>query len=226
MKYLNEKLGGIDGHPVKFATCYISTSAELSVLRKTVNQQEVHAIATAIHRTSRSCGRQRPEADGQQRRHRRRRPDEQERLRAVRRRHPRSGPFATYAARSSGPRRSRSSGRDPWHQRSSQAIVDGAKKLGLNVEQCRLEPERDRPRRPADGGRCPDSDAIIANSSEGLHQPLQGAAVAEDRHAGRVGAAVHQRGRRQAIGTSPADVRHRPSIMSHTADPTSKAYTA
>ena len=47
VKYLNEKLGGIDGHPVKLFKCFTSTSEEQGQTcgQKMVNNKDVHVIA-------------------------------------------------------------------------------------------------------------------------------------------------------------------------------------
>ena len=164
VKYLNEKLGGIDGHPVKLFKCFTSTSEEQGQTcgQKMVNNKDVKVItmgAVAIGDQSLVATVDAYEADGLERRDRRRRCEEQERLRPLRRRHPglrRRSPRTR--TKSSAPSRSSVVWPElPGINESSQAIVDGAKKLGMEVKSVRLEPERDRPRRPADGSRCADA---------------------------------------------------------------------
>ena len=217
VKYLNEKLGGIGGHPVKLFKCFTSTSEEQGQTcgQKMVNNKDVKVIAmgavaigdqslvatvngTKPMVTSVAIGAADAKnkngyglfGDG---------------IRV-------SGPFATYASKVVGAKKVSVVWPElPGINESSQAIVDGSKKLGMETQERRLEPERDRPRRPADGSRCSDGRRDHPElGSEGLRQPLQGAAVAEDHDARRVGAAVHQRAGLQGDRRLPAvDVRHR-----------------
>ena len=183
VKYLNEKLGGIDGHPVKLFKCFTSTSEEQGQTcgQKMVNNKDVKvigmgavaigdqslvatvdgskpmvssvAIGAADSKNTNGYG---LFGDG---------------IRV-------SGPFATYA--DEGPRGQEGLGRlarAPRHQRELAGDRRWRQEAGHGRQERRLEPERDRPRRPADGSRCSDGGRDHPElGSEGLRQPVQGAA--------------------------------------------------
>ena len=147
VKYLNEKLGGIDGHPVKLFKCFTSTSEEQGQTcgQKMVNNKDVKVIgigAVAIGDQSLVATVDGAEADGLQRRDRRCRSEEQERLRAC------SATASGSPARSPRTRRRSSEAKKvsivwpelPGINESSQAIVDGAKKLGMDVKSVAWNP--------------------------------------------------------------------------------------
>jgi branched-chain amino acid transport system substrate-binding protein len=170
VKWLNEKAGGIDGHPVELRTCFTSTSEEQGQTcgqkmanDKDVNVIEVGAVAVGSQSLNATVDGQKPMVfsvsvgqgdakntngyalfgDG---------------IRV-------SGPFATYA-------------KDVLHAKkvaviwpevpgindSSQAIVDGAKKLGLDVKGVSYSPNATDLVGPLTAAGAQSADVIILNS--------------------------------------------------------------
>ena len=217
VKYLNEKLGGIDGHPVKLFKCFTSTSEEQGQTcgQKMVNNKDVKvigmgavaigdqslvatvdgakpmvssvAIGAADSKNTNGYG---LFGDG---------------IRV-------SGPFATYAHDVLKAKRVSVVWPElPGINESSQAIVDGAKKLGMDVKSVAWNPNATDLVGPLTAAGAQTADVIILNSDpKGCVNLYKALRVAEDRHAGRVGAAVHQRAGLEGDRRLPAvDVRHR-----------------
>ena len=170
VKYLNEKLGGIDGHPVKLFKCFISTSEEQGQTcgQKMVNNKDVKVIAMgaiAIGDQSLVATVDGSEADGLQRRDRRRRCEEQERLRPVRRRHPGLRPVRHVRAEVLGAKKVSVVWPElPGINESSQAIVDGAKKLGMEVKSVAWNPNATDLVGPLTAAGAQTADVIITNT--------------------------------------------------------------
>jgi ABC-type branched-subunit amino acid transport system substrate-binding protein len=170
VKYLNEKLGGIDGHPVKLFKCSISTSEEQGQTcgQKMVNNKDVHAIGTgAIAVGDQSLvatvNGQKPMVNSV----------------AIGAADPTnkngyalfgdgirvSGPFATYAAKVLGAKKVSIVWPEiPGINESSQAIVDGAKKLGLDVKSVAWNPNATDLVGPLTAAGAQTSDVIITNT--------------------------------------------------------------
>jgi ABC-type branched-subunit amino acid transport system substrate-binding protein len=170
VKYLNEKLGGIDGHPVKLFKCFTSTSEEQGQTcgQKMVNNKDVKVIgmgAVAIGDqslvatidgakpmvTSVAIGAADAKnkngyglfGDG---------------IRV-------SGPFATYASKVVGAKKVSVVWPElPGINESSQAIVDGAKKLGMDVKSVAWNPNATDLVGPLTAAGAQTADVIILNS--------------------------------------------------------------
>jgi branched-chain amino acid transport system substrate-binding protein len=170
VKYVNEKLGGIDGHPVKLFTCFTSTSEEQgqSCGQKMVNNRDVKIIAlgaVAIGNQSlvATVAGQKPMVtsvaigpadakntngyalfgDG---------------VRV-------SGPLATYASKVLGAKSAALLWPElPGLQESSEAIVAGAKKVGMDIKSVAWSPNATDLIGPLTAAGAPSADLIIANS--------------------------------------------------------------
>jgi len=170
VKYLNEKLGGIDGHPVKLYKCFISTSEEQGQTcgQKMVNNKDVKVIgmgAVVIGDQSlvATVNGQKPmvssvaigAADSKNKNGYGRFGDG---IRV-------SGPFATYASKVLGAKSVSVVWPElPGINESSQAIVDGAKKLGMNVKSVAWNPNATDLVGPLTAAGAQTSDVIITNS--------------------------------------------------------------
>jgi branched-chain amino acid transport system substrate-binding protein len=234
VKYLNEKLGGIDGHPVKLATCYISTSEEQgqSCGQKMINNKDVHAIATgAIAVGDQSLvatvNGQKPMVNSV----------------AIGAADPTnkngyalfgdgirvSGPFATYAAKVLGAKKVSIVWPEiPGINESSQAIVDGAKKLGLDVKSVAWNPNATDLVGPLTAAGAQTADAIITNTDPkgcvNLYKALQSLKI--DTPVVSEPLCINEQVSK-AMGDFPQwTYGIAQSLMSDTTDPTSKAYTA
>ena len=170
VKYLNEKMGGIDGHPVKLFKCFTSTSEEQGQVcgQKMVNNKDVKVItmgAVAIGDQSlvATVNGTKPMVssvaigaadakntngyglfgDG---------------IRV-------SGPFATYASKVVGAKSVSIVWPElPGINESSQAIVDGAKKLGMDVKSVAWNPNATDLVGPLTAAGAQTADVIITNS--------------------------------------------------------------
>jgi branched-chain amino acid transport system substrate-binding protein len=234
VKYLNEKLGGIDGHPVKLYKCFISTSEEQGQTcgQKMVNNKDVHAIgvgAVAVGDQSLvatvngakplvdsvAIGAADPTAkngyalfgDG---------------IRV-------SGPFGTYAhdvvkAKSAAilwPEL-------PGINESSQAIVDGAKKLGMNVKSVAWNPNATDLVGPLTAAGAQNADVIITNSDAkgcvNLYKALQSLKI--ETQVVSEPLCINEQVSK-AIGDFPKwTYGIAQTLVSDKADPTAQAYTA
>jgi branched-chain amino acid transport system substrate-binding protein len=170
VKYLNEKLGGIDGHPVELFKCFTSTSEEQGQTcgQKMVNNKDVKVIAlgaVAIGDQSlvATVNGQKPmvssvaigAADSKNKNGYGLFGDG---IRV-------SGPFATYAAKVSGAKSVSVVWPElPGINESSQAIVDGAKKLGLKVKSVAWNPNATDLVGPLTAAGAQTSDVIITNT--------------------------------------------------------------
>jgi branched-chain amino acid transport system substrate-binding protein len=170
VKYLNEKLGGIGGHPVKLASCYISTSEEQGQTcgQKMANNKDVKAVvvgAVAIGDQSlvATIDAQKPMVysvavgaadptnkngyalfgDG---------------IRV-------SAPFGTYAAKALNAKTAAVVWPEvPGINESSQAIVDGAKGNGITVKRVSWSPNATDLVGPLTAAGGQSADVIITNS--------------------------------------------------------------
>jgi branched-chain amino acid transport system substrate-binding protein len=170
VKYLNEKLGGIDGHPVKLFTCFTSTSEEQGQTcgQKMVNNKDVHVIAmgaVAIGDQSlvATVNGQKPMVSSV----------------AIGAADPKnkngyglfgdgirvSGPFATYASKVLHAKSVSVVWPElPGINESSQAIVDGAKKLGMQVKSVAWNPNATDLVGPLTAAGAQTADVIITNT--------------------------------------------------------------
>jgi len=170
VKYLNEKLGGIDGHPVKLFKCFISTSEEQGQTcgQKMANNKDVKAIAVGAV----AIGDQSLVAtvDGQK---------PMVYSVAIGAADPKnkngyalfgdgirvSGPFGTYAADVVKAKTASVVWPElPGINESSQAIVDGAKKKGLTVKSVAWNPNATDLVGPLTAAGAQTSDVIITNT--------------------------------------------------------------
>jgi branched-chain amino acid transport system substrate-binding protein len=170
VKYLNEKLGGIDGHPVKLFTCFTSTSEEQGQTcgQKMVNNKDVKVIAMGAvvigdQSLVATVNGQKPmvssvaigAADSKNKNGYGLFGDG---IRV-------SGPFATYASKVLGAKSVSVVWPElPGINESSQAIVDGAKKLGLKVKSVAWNPNATDLVGPLTAAGAQTSDVIITNS--------------------------------------------------------------
>jgi hypothetical protein len=170
VRYVNDVLGGVGGHPVALVQCFIKSNEEEGTTcgQKLVNNKRISVIATGAGRDG-SAVALRDDPRAQAGRHRRRRhPGRrgvEDRRRALRRRPAHPAPFGNYAKNVLKAKTARSSTRTrPASQSPGQVIAAGLKAAGIDDEAGRLHTGPVRPDRAADRGRGDDG---------GLHRPVR-----------------------------------------------------
>jgi branched-chain amino acid transport system substrate-binding protein len=234
VKYLNEKLGGIDGHPVKLFKCFISTSEEQGQTcgQKMVNNKDVKvitmgAIAIGDQSLVATVNATKPmvssvaigAADAKNKNGYGLFGDG---IRV-------SGPFATYASKVVGAKSASIVWPElPGINESSQAIVDGAKKLGMSVKSVAWNPNATDLVGPLTAAGAQTSDVIITNSDPkgcvNLYKALQSLKIKTPVVSEPL--CINEQVSK-AIGDFPKwTYGIAQTLVSDKADPTARAYTA